>query len=77
MGMTTVVITGAKGRFQPQTVQRARAGGYSVRPLKGRRSPVVRLSEATERTFRAISDPKNAHLFSKEAAFAAFAHLAD
>lgn len=33
------------------------------------------MSKATERTFRAISAPVNAHLFTVESALAAFAHI--
>lgn len=33
------------------------------------------LSEQTRRTFEFISDPANAHLFTKEAARKAFAHV--
>lgn len=33
------------------------------------------LSEQTRRTFEAISNPANAHLFTKEAARKAFAHI--
>lgn len=33
------------------------------------------LSEQTRRTFEFISDPENAHYFTKEAALKAFAHI--
>jgi hypothetical protein len=49
--------------------------GYSVRVLKIKPKAVVRLSTGSEHTFRKISDPANAHLFSAEAALEAFADV--
>ncbi len=62
-----------------QSVRPASSGlsGGAVRTLVGRKlartTPV--LSAETRRTFEFISDPANAHLFSKEAARKAFAHV--
>lgn len=69
---TAVVIL---GRNEGPLTLKLRAGrvSYSVRPLKKRPQSVVRLSSETERTFNAISDPQNAHRFSADAAFEAFA----
>lgn len=36
---------------------------------------IPRLTEETRRVFAAISDPKNAHLFTVEAALKALAHV--
>lgn len=62
-----------------QSVRPASSGlsGGAVRTLVGRkqaRSTLV-LSAETRRTFEFISDPANSHLFSKEAARKAFAHV--
>ena len=46
-----------------------------VKKVMVARAPVPKLSEQTRRTFEFISDPANAHLFSKEAARKAFAHV--
>ncbi len=55
----------------------ANPAGGQVRVLRGHvivsRKPM--LSEQTRRTFEAISDPKNAHLFTVDAALKAFAHV--
>jgi hypothetical protein len=40
---------------------------------RAQKKPV--LSEQTRRTFEFISDPTNAHLFTKKAALKAFAHI--
>jgi hypothetical protein len=50
--------------------------GGDVRVLKAKRAHAVpKVSEKTRRTFEAISDPKNAHLFTVEASLKAFAHI--
>ncbi len=49
--------------------------GYSVRVLKSRPKDVVRIGTESARTFRKISDPANAHLFSAEAALEAFSDV--
>lgn len=55
----------------------ANPAGGRVRVLRGHvevvRKPV--LSEQTRRTFEFISDPANAHHFTKAAALKAFAHV--
>ncbi len=54
----------------------AKSVGGQVRILKGRATAVKpKISEKTRRTFRAISDPDNAHLFTLDAALAAFSHV--
>lgn len=42
------------------------------RIAEGLLSPAIQEIERTLGTFEAISDPKNAHIFSKEAAYEAF-----
>lgn len=39
------------------------------------RVAIPKISEKTRRTFEMISDPKNAHLFTVDAALKAFAHI--
>jgi len=74
--MTIHVLHSAGGLgAQPVTTRSTRRVGYSVRLLKPKSRSVVRLAPETERTFRAISDPANAHLFTAEAALAALAHV--
>lgn len=55
----------------------ARLPGGAVRTLRHGRAaePRPKISEQSLRTFRKISDPGNAHLFSLEAALEAFAHV--
>ena len=53
----------------------ARRVSYSVRLLKIKPRSVVRVAPQTEQTFRAISDPANARLFTAEAALAALANV--
>ena len=62
-------------RTQPTPTWHLGVMGYSVRVLKAKPKSVVRLSTGSERTFRRISDPANAHLFSAEAALKAFAEV--
>lgn len=74
--MTIHVLNSAGGRgTQPVTARSPRRVGYSVRVLKPKPRSVVRLAPETERTFRAISDLANAHLFTAEAALAALANV--
>lgn len=46
-----------------------------VKKVAVARAAAPALSEQTRRTFEFISDPANAHLFSKAAARKAFAHV--
>ncbi|MBJ2155291.1 hypothetical protein [Variovorax sp. IB41] len=73
MPITYVTVVHHKGR--PAATLRAARLGYSVRVLKRPPQAVVRISEQTASTFRKISDPKNASLFTVEAAFKAFGHI--
>lgn len=50
-------------------------GGYAVRPLQKARREAAKLSQKTRKTFEAISDPANAHLFTTQAALKAFRHI--
>lgn len=64
--------------FQKQQISAATTGmmGGDVRVLKAKRVHAApKVSEKTRRTFHAISDPKNAHLFTVDASLKAFAHI--
>ncbi|WP_304305868.1 hypothetical protein [Pseudacidovorax intermedius] len=73
--MTIRILNVGTHRMQLMPTLRAGRVGYSVRVLKAKPRSVVRLSAASESTFRKISDPANAHLFTAEAALAAFADI--
>ncbi|WP_148279949.1 hypothetical protein [Acidovorax sp. KKS102] len=73
--------TAIKHHFSPG---KTTSPGGEVRVFKSAKSPkkvnpslvpIPKLSEKTRRTFEAISDPKNAHLFTVEASLKAFAHI--
>jgi len=65
----------AMGEARPQPIMRIGRVGYSVKPLASRARAVTVISDPTMRVFRKISDPRNAHLFSVEAALEAFADV--
>lgn len=71
----TRVLKVAGHRTQSMPTWHSGSMGYSVRVLKVKPKTVVRLSAGAECTFRKISDPANAHLFSAEAALQAFADV--
>lgn len=73
--MTIRVLNVGPHRMPLMPTLRAGRQGYSVRLLKAKPRSVVRLSAASERTFRKVSDPANAHLFTAEAALAAFVDI--
>ncbi|MDP9919041.1 hypothetical protein J2W24_004710 [Variovorax boronicumulans] len=73
--MTTTFVTVVHHKGRPAPTLRAARQGYSVRVLKRPPQAVVRVSEQTAKTFRKISDPANASLFTAEAALKAFAHI--
>lgn len=56
---------------QVRTFTKARA----AKKVVFARTQPPKISEQTRRTFEMISDPKNARLFSVDAALAAFAHV--
>jgi hypothetical protein len=73
--MTTAVVTVThRHKILTPTLRAARAS-YSVRVLKKQPQAVVRISEQTVSTFRKISDPANARLFTAAAALQAFADI--
>lgn len=72
--MTIRVLVGSHRMQLSPTLKSGRLG-YAVRVLKAKQRSVVRLAPETEQTFRAISDPANAHLFTADAAHAAFADV--
>jgi hypothetical protein len=71
--MTAHSIAGSEHqqRHQKTAVKQARIAPAS--PPSG--DDELPMSDEERRMFHAISDPKNAHVFSTEAAFKAFAHL--
>lgn len=71
--MTARFMTGSEPqqRHQKTAVKQARVTPTS--PPSG--DDELPMSDEERRMFHAISDPKNAHVFSTEAAFKAFAHL--
>lgn len=61
----------------PQRIRPAHKGGsYAVRPLQkaSARRDEPKMSQKTRETFEAISSPKNAALFTVQAALKAFKH---
>lgn len=58
---------------------RKRGAGYAVRPLLTKRKHIIVLTDRPNRqavrALEAISAPENAHLFTREAALAAFADI--
>lgn len=62
-------------RIEVGTYSRAISNGAGGLTKPHGRRMVPALSKKTRDTFAAISDPKNAHLFSVEAALKAFAHI--
>lgn len=69
--MTATTIS--KRHVSPAAISPAGGQVRVVRNMLAQRKPV--LSEQTRRTFEFISDPANAHRFTKEAALKAFAHV--
>jgi hypothetical protein len=64
--LKTHISAAATGRLGGDVRVFRRATSVSTKPV---------LSEQTRRTFEFISDPANAHLFTKDAARKAFAHV--
>jgi hypothetical protein len=73
--MTIAVVFGKPSATHPSPRLRAPRVSYAVRVLKARPRSVVRLSPETVETFKAISHPANAHLFTVDSALQAFAHV--